>query len=397
MFSYRTLIFTLSILLLGGALYWRMAKADGEETPAAGKDEKAPAPPRDLDQILKDVPLAPLEDSVVMQIDELKVPFSAVEKAEKGFLDHKKKEDPTFELKADFQSYMRRHFAFRFMANQLIEKYATDNKIEVPKEQFEEAFKKFKQAQEAQGGKYEEWLTNIGMSDEQFRKMWGLNWAIERNIIATIKDEDVTRRETDLKEQIAQMPRRRASHILIAHKESPVAAKASITRTKEEAKKTADDLLKKLKEGAKFEDVALESSDCPSKKDGGDLNFFPREGAMVEPFADATYKLAKVGDLTEVVETQFGYHIIKLTELVSDADIREQIKSQMSNEKFGMQMQQIIESGLAKAKFNEKHITNPPPEKEEPKAAPGAEAPKAEPKTETAPKAETKPEAVKAE
>jgi len=385
MFSYRTLIFTLSILLLGGALYWRMARAEGEEAPAAGKEgEKAPAPPRDLDQILKEIPLGPLEENVVMQIDDLKVMLVSVEKAEKGYLETKKKEDPAFEMKADFQSYMRKHFAFRAMANLLLEKYAQDNKIEVPKEQFEDAFKKFRQAQETRGGNYEQWLSNTGMNDEEFRKMWGLNWAIEQKIISSIKDEDVARREIDLKEQITKMPRRRASHILFMHKDTQTAAQAGVTRTKEEAKAAADATLKKIKDGGDFAALAKESSDCPSKKSGGDLDFFPREGAMVEPFAEATYKLAKVNDVTDVVETPFGYHIIKLTELVSDADVRQQIKSQMSNEKFGLQMQQIIEAGLAKAKFNEKLVPNAPapapaPVTEEPKApAPKPESPKTE-------------------
>ena len=61
-----------------------------------------------------------------------------------------------------------------------------------------------------------------------------------------------------------------------------------------------------------FAAFAKQDSTCPSKKDGGDLNFFPRVGAMVEPFAKAAFEL-KVGDLTEVVATEFGYHLILCT------------------------------------------------------------------------------------
>jgi peptidyl-prolyl cis-trans isomerase C len=61
-----------------------------------------------------------------------------------------------------------------------------------------------------------------------------------------------------------------------------------------------------------FAAYAKEHSTCPSKKDGGDLNFFPRVGAMVEPFAKAAFDL-KVGDMSDVVATEFGYHLILVT------------------------------------------------------------------------------------
>ena len=61
-----------------------------------------------------------------------------------------------------------------------------------------------------------------------------------------------------------------------------------------------------------FAAFAKQDSTCPSKKDGGDLNFFPRVGAMVEPFAKSAFDL-KVGDLTDVVATEFGYHLILCT------------------------------------------------------------------------------------
>lgn len=61
-----------------------------------------------------------------------------------------------------------------------------------------------------------------------------------------------------------------------------------------------------------FAAYAKERSTCPSKKDGGDLNFFPRVGAMVESFAKAAFA-TKPGDMTDVVVTDFGYHLILVT------------------------------------------------------------------------------------
>ncbi|MGL6096828.1 MAG: peptidylprolyl isomerase [Fimbriiglobus sp.] len=83
-----------------------------------------------------------------------------------------------------------------------------------------------------------------------------------------------------------------------------------------EAAATGDALAKAQAKGKKSEEIfaeyAKQYSQCPSKRDGGDLQFFPRVGAMVEPFAEAAFKL-NVYDLSDVVKTEFGYHLILCT------------------------------------------------------------------------------------
>lgn len=78
----------------------------------------------------------------------------------------------------------------------------------------------------------------------------------------------------------------------------------------------ADALAKEQIRAQKTEEVfsnkAKETSVCPSKRDGGDLNFFPRAGAMVEPFAKAAFDL-KLYQMSDVVATEFGYHLILVT------------------------------------------------------------------------------------
>jgi len=71
-------------------------------------------------------------------------------------------------------------------------------------------------------------------------------------------------------------------------------------------------IYQRLMNGEDFATVAAETSDCPSKARGGDLGFFGR-GMMVKPFEDASFKLS-VGEISEVVRTEFGYHIIKVEE-----------------------------------------------------------------------------------
>src|SRR5262245_55056093 len=79
---------------------------------------------------------------------------------------------------------------------------------------------------------------------------------------------------------------------------------------------TADALQKEQAKAAKTEELfsayAKEYSVCPSKKDGGDLSYFPRAGAMVEPFAKAAFAI-KPFEMTDVVATEFGYHLILVT------------------------------------------------------------------------------------
>ena len=73
----------------------------------------------------------------------------------------------------------------------------------------------------------------------------------------------------------------------------------------------AEDLLRRIKQGAQFESLAREFSTCPSKSQGGDLGWFG-PGKMVAPFESAVKGLSP-GSVGSVVHTQFGYHIIKCT------------------------------------------------------------------------------------
>jgi peptidyl-prolyl cis-trans isomerase C len=71
----------------------------------------------------------------------------------------------------------------------------------------------------------------------------------------------------------------------------------------------AKDLLKKLADGAKFEDLARDYSECPSGKEGGNLGEFGK-GMMVPSFEKAAFALLP-GEVSEIVRTQFGFHLIK--------------------------------------------------------------------------------------
>jgi peptidyl-prolyl cis-trans isomerase C len=67
--------------------------------------------------------------------------------------------------------------------------------------------------------------------------------------------------------------------------------------------------------------ASAKDSDCPSSKNGGDLGSFPRTGAMVEPFAQAAFAL-QPGQMSDIVETQFGYHLILVTARVPGRELK---------------------------------------------------------------------------
>lgn len=100
-----------------------------------------------------------------------------------------------------------------------------------------------------------------------------------------------------------------ARHILLMHTDSK-RKPPTITRTKAEAKKEIDEIAAKLKApGADFAALAQQYSDCPSKRRGGDLGAFGK-GRMAPPFEEAAFAL-KENEISPVVETDFGYHIIQ--------------------------------------------------------------------------------------
>lgn len=88
-----------------------------------------------------------------------------------------------------------------------------------------------------------------------------------------------------------------------------------LIRTAEpDARNKAGDILKDLKSGADFEKIAKDKSHDPgSAVKGGDLGMFGR-GKMIKPFEEAAFKLQNKGDLSDVIETPFGFHILKLEE-----------------------------------------------------------------------------------
>jgi len=131
--------------------------------------------------------------------------------------------------------------------------------------------------------------------------------AAKKNV--SVNEADLKTYYEQNKARFGTKEERRASHILIT---APASASAA---DREKAKAMAEQLLAEVKKApTTFADVARKNSQDPgSAEKGGDLDFVTR-GAMVKPFDDAMFALKK-GDISDVIETEFGYHIIRLTDI----------------------------------------------------------------------------------
>jgi len=190
-----------------------------------------------------------------------------------------------------------------------------------------------------------------------------------------VSDADLKKAYDENKKEYEQV---KAKHILIAFKGSPAAPKGKKELTDAEAKAKAETLRAEIIAGkAKFEDVAKkESDDTETGKNGGELGAFSH-GQMVPEFEQAAFS-AKVGDMTPVVRTQFGYHIIKVEEhsMTPFEQVKPTLEKNVKQKKLRDTLDALKES--AKPVYDEAYFAPPPaPPAPKPQVAPAA-APKSE-------------------
>jgi peptidyl-prolyl cis-trans isomerase C len=178
-----------------------------------------------------------------------------------------------------------------------------------------------------------------------------------------------------------------------AHKEQfkrgrEISTRHILLKTQEEAKK----VLERVKAGDDFAELAKTYSIDPSAKaSGGDLGFHP-QGSLVPEYEEAAFKLKKVGDVSGIVKTKFGYHIIKLEGVKPPAyasfdDVKDYIKQNIGQAKQTETIEKYIEElkKSSKITINEALLKSEDKEEGKTKAEPKKEEPvKEEPKTKPA-------------
>jgi peptidyl-prolyl cis-trans isomerase C len=173
---------------------------------------------------------------------------------------------------------------------------------------------------------------------------------IEKTIIpkVTVSEEDARKFYDQNPDKFTRPETVKASHILLG-----VDQKASADE-KKTAREKAEKLRKELSGGADFAALAKGNSTCPSSQQGGDLGYFGK-GQMVPAFETAAFAL-KPGEISDVVETQFGYHIIKLTEKkaaekVEFKEARPRIDEFLKNQKVGAAVNDYLTEARKTAKI----------------------------------------------
>jgi peptidyl-prolyl cis-trans isomerase C len=153
----------------------------------------------------------------------------------------------------------------------------------------------------------------------------------------------------DSQPQLFKQPEKvHASHILIK-----VDPNADETR-KAEARKKIEKIQQRLKKGEDFATLAKEFSQCPSSAKGGSLSYFAR-GQMAKPFEEASFSL-KPGEMSDIVETQFGYHLIKVIDkkpetTIAFKDAKDRIEQYLKNKKVQDQVKEYVDTLKKKAKI----------------------------------------------
>ncbi|MCU5472925.1 peptidylprolyl isomerase PrsA [Bacillus paranthracis] len=202
--------------------------------------------------------------------------------------------------KEEFYTQMKTQAGKQVLNNMVMEKvliknYKVDDK---------EVDKRYDEMKKQYGDQFDTLLKQQGIKEETLKNGVRAELAQEKAIEKTITDKEL---KDNYKPEI------KASHILV----------------KDEA--TAKKVKEELGQGKSFEELAKQySEDTGSKEKGGDLGFFG-PGKMVKEFEDAAYKLKK-DEVSEPVKSQFGYHIIKVTDIKEPEKSFEQSKADIKKE-----------------------------------------------------------------
>lgn len=217
---------------------------------------------------------------------------------------------------------------------------------------------------------YKEYLEKNGISDDFIKKQMEID-----NLLTKLRvdyDEKNQIPEEKIKKYYQEnqaeftMDEVRASHILFKTVDDN---RLPLDETAKEAVKTkAQEILDRVKAGEDFAKLAKEHSEDPgSAENGGDLNFFPR-GQMVKPFEDAAFSM-EVGQISGLVESNFGYHIIKVTDKKNETSTFEEVQDRIKSTLMDEAYQNYIEELKAKTKIEKNEELLASKEREEQQAS----------------------------
>lgn len=233
----------------------------------------------------------------------------------------------------------------RMIQDELVYQKSEDKKLVPSDEEVNKQYDEFKKSI-GDNGEYIKKLKDAGIDEAFLKDQMKKDVAIQNysaEYIANLKtsNDDLNKYYNDKKEEFRK-EEVKASHILISTQDAE--GKALSDKDKANKKKEAEDILAKIKAGEDFGDLAKKYSNDPgSAKNGGDLGFFAK-GVMVAEFENTAFSLEK-GKVSDLVESEFGYHIIKVTDKVNEikpfAEVKDEIKEKIEQEKYNAHINEI--------------------------------------------------------
>jgi peptidyl-prolyl cis-trans isomerase C len=198
-------------------------------------------------------------------------------------------------------------------------------------------------------------LTKMNVTEDTIKSQFTSELALRKLIEKDVADKitlgpDEAKDFYDKNPEIFKTPEMiRASHILVK------VDQGTSPEDKAKALEKIKAIQKRIQGGEDFAVVAKEVSDCPSKENGGDLDFFQR-GQMVGPFEDTAFTL-KPGQVSDIVETEYGYHLIKLTDkkdagVMAFEEMKPRIEQHVKSEKVAQQLALYVDQLKTTAKIN---------------------------------------------
>jgi peptidyl-prolyl cis-trans isomerase C len=202
--------------------------------------------------------------------------------------------------------------------------------------------------------KFQEALKNLKLTQKDFERQYmqqsKIQMLLDQEIISKIKiKEDEAKAFFDANsQQFDQKEKVRARHILIK------VEKTADEKAKSQARKKLLGIQKKIMSGEDFAEMAKEHSQGPSNVKGGDLGYFSK-GQMVKPFEQVAFTLA-AGEVSDIVETRFGYHLIKVEDRKASkkavyADQKQKIMDKLKNERSQKEVNAFINKLRQEAKI----------------------------------------------
>jgi parvulin-like peptidyl-prolyl isomerase len=224
------------------------------------------------------------------------------------------------------------------------------------KEEFEKSFQEYKTREKITDAEFEERLGPQLVAQGLTREKWQqqrvdqgiIKLVLERELKPSVTDEDVKKYYDEHPSDFEQPEMVRASHILIGTRDPGTGAELPEAK-KQEKRKQIEEILKRARGGEDFAKLAREFSEDPGSKDQGGEYTFPR-GKMVPPFESAAFSL-NTNQISDIVTTQFGYHIIKLSEKIPAQkvelakvadDLKEQLKQRAIQEELKEYMPKLM-------------------------------------------------------